>query len=338
MNPAGHLFVVERGVAVAAVARACRLTAAVRAHLDDGAAMLKSDRTPVTIADLGAQALVCDALAQHFPEDPIAAEEDLAELGSAHGLALRARAAEEVGALFPEMAAARIEAALAHGGFGGGPRGRFWTLDPLDGTKGFLRGGQYAVALALIEDGAVVLGVLGCPNLPRSDGESGGSMYVAVRGGGAWTLRIDPADGDAARRISVAGHGDGDGAALRFCEPVEAEHSAQGEAARVAGALGVSAPPLRMDSQCKYAMVARGSVALYLRLPTSAGYEEKIWDHAAGALLVEEAGGRVSDVSGAALDFSAGRTLRRNRGVVATNGALHPRALEALRPGSPLVR
>jgi 3'(2'), 5'-bisphosphate nucleotidase len=42
-----------------------------------------------------------------------------------------------------------------------------WTLDPIDGTKGFLLGGQYAVCLALIEDSDVKLGVMGCPNLPH---------------------------------------------------------------------------------------------------------------------------------------------------------------------------
>ncbi|KAE8676988.1 PAP-specific phosphatase HAL2-like [Hibiscus syriacus] len=48
----------------------------------------------------------------------------------------------------------------------GGPTGRHWVLDPVDGTLGFIRGDQYAVALALIEDGKLVLGVLGCPNYP----------------------------------------------------------------------------------------------------------------------------------------------------------------------------
>ena len=43
----------------------------------------------------------------------------------------------------------------------------FWTLDPVDGTKGFLRNQQYAIALAYIERGTPVVGVMGCPNLPR---------------------------------------------------------------------------------------------------------------------------------------------------------------------------
>ena len=63
-----------------------------------------------------------------------------------------------------------------------------WTLDPIDGTKGFLRKGQYAVCLALIVDSEVELGVMGCPNLPvdatKADGERG-CIFVAVKGQGA---------------------------------------------------------------------------------------------------------------------------------------------------------
>ena len=79
----------------------------------------------------------------------------------------------------------------------------------------------------------------------------------------------------------------------RFCESVESGHSAQGDAAAVAARLGITTPPLRMDSQAKYAVVARGEADIYLRLPTRADYREKIWDHAAGALIVTEAGGIV---------------------------------------------
>jgi 3'(2'), 5'-bisphosphate nucleotidase len=87
-----------------------------------------------------------------------------------------------------------------------------------------------------------------------------------------------------------------------------------------------------MDSQAKYAVLATGRGEIYLRLlsPRQPDYREKIWDQAAGSLLVDEAGGTVSDLHGKALDFSAGRELVNNRGVLATNGALHPAALRAL--------
>ncbi len=77
--------------------------------------------------------------------------------------------------------------------------------------------------------------------------------------------------------------------------------------------------------------MARGDASIYLRLPTRKDYEEKIWDHAAGWMVVNEAGGRVSDVRGEPLDFSIGRTLKNNKGVVATNGHLHDQVIQAVR-------
>ena len=92
----------------------------------------------------------------------------------------------------------------------------------------------------------------------------------------------------------------------------------------------MTADPVGIDSQCKYAMVAQGDAELYLRIPRDDVYREKIWDHAAGAILVEEAGGKVTDVFGKPLDFSRGRTLEQNRGVVASNGPNHDAVIRAL--------
>lgn len=70
-----------------------------------------------------------------------------------------------------------------------------WALDPIDGTKGFLRGDQYAVCLALIVDGTVKVGALGCPNLPvdpsQPEGEKG-ILLSAVCGQGATIVRPPP--------------------------------------------------------------------------------------------------------------------------------------------------
>jgi len=117
----------------------------------------------------------------------------------------------------------------------------------------------------------------------------------------------------------------------RFCESVESGHSNQGESARIAELLGITSEPYRIDSQCKYAAVARGDASIYLRMPTKKDYREKIWDHAAGKLVVECAGGRVSDANGDALDFGRGPTLERNRGIVATSAAIHDEVVAAVR-------
>ncbi|KAJ1896650.1 3'(2'),5'-bisphosphate nucleotidase [Coemansia sp. S17] len=85
-----------------------------------------------------------------------------------------------------------------------------------------------------------------------------------------------------------------------------------------------------MDSQCKYASVARGDAEIYLRLPVSETYVEKIWDHASGNIIIHEAGGRVSDINGKPLDFSIGRTLSANRGVVAASAKIFDEVISAV--------
>ena len=88
--------------------------------------------------------------------------------------------------------------------------------------------------------------------------------------------------------------------------------------------------PVRLDSQCKYAVVARGQADGYLRLPTRRDYVEKIWDHAAGSIIATEAGAVVSDVEGRTLDFTHGRRLERNRGIICASPAIHSRVIDAI--------
>jgi 3'(2'), 5'-bisphosphate nucleotidase len=312
----------ELRAALAAAREAARLTEAVRASLRPGT-VAKDDRSPVTVADYGAQALICRSLARAFPHDPVVGEEHGRALREPGGQAMLARVVEEVAAIVPDATAADVLAWIDHGD--GAPAGRWWTLDPVDGTRGFLRGDQYAIAVALIEGGTVRVGVLACPALSLVG--AGGTLFGAVAGQGAF---MEPLAGGPRRPLAVVQPGDT--AHLRFAESVEAGHGDQQRQAAIARAAGITAPPLRMDSQAKYGIVAAGEAALYLRLPNpdTPAYREKAWDHAAGALLVAEAGGRVTDAHGRSLDFAAGATLARNQGIVASNGAIHDAVLGAL--------
>jgi Inositol monophosphatase family len=154
-----------------------------------------------------------------------------------------------------------------------------WALDPIDGTKGFLRGEQYAVCLALIVNSIVQVGVIGCPNLhvdvSKPDGERG-AMFVAVRGQGAQQLPLSSPYGDGIP-LRISSHSPL--SSIRFLESVEAAHSAHGFNARVAAVLGTSQSPNRMDSQAKYCVLSRGVEGdVYLRMPVPGmGYQEKIW-------------------------------------------------------------
>ena len=213
------------------------------------------------------------------------------------------------------------------------PGERYWTLDPIDGTKGFLRGAQYATALAYVENGVVQLGVLGCPNIRPDLGEDiggVGSLLVASRGGGSW---IAPLRGDLSsfRPLSVSDQSDTGQA--RLMRSFESGHTNTSQIDAFQQELGGEAEPVRMDSQVKYALLASGKGEIYLRLLSAdrPDYREKIWDQAAGSIIVEEAGGMVTDLNGKDLDFSQGRTLKENRGICASNGQLHADALAALK-------
>jgi len=321
----------ELSAGIEAVRAAARITRAVARRLVTADTLEKKDQSPVTVADFASQAVVCQRLERAFPADPIVGEEDAHELrGNEPALrdsVVRAVAAEVGGDPGAAPVLSWIDRGNAHAD---GPR--YWTLDPIDGTKGFLRGEQYAVALGLIEHGEVVVGLLGCPNLPGPDGEPG-VLFAAVRGEG--THRLPLWDDAALDGVSIGVAHPPSIAEARFCESVEKAHSDQSTSAKIASLLGITAEPFRIDSQCKYAAVAEGDASIYLRLPTKKGYQEKIWDHAAGLLVVEEAGGRVTDADGKPLDFRRGATLAGNRGVVATSGgALHDRVIEAIAQAS----
>ncbi len=310
---------------IAAVRAASRVCRSVQQRLATAEALEKKDKSPVTVADFASQAIVCEQLMRALPGDAVVGEEGSEELREGAQSNLLEAVVREV----TSEVAGDADQVLAWIDRGGADASgdRYWTLDPIDGTKGFLRGEQYAVALGLLEKGEVVVGILGCPNL--DDGQGGqGALFAAVRGGGSRLLPLwEQGDEGAAVQVSQVGST----AEARFCESVESGHSNQDQSARIAAGLGITQEPFRIDSQCKYAAIARGDASIYLRMPTRADYREKIWDHAAGKLVVEEAGGRVTDVEGNDLDFTHGRTLDANRGVVATCGPIHDEVIAVVK-------
>jgi len=296
---------------------------------DSAKRLTKSDLSPVTVADFAAQAVVARMLEQAFPRDALVAEERSDSLRMPEGAETLDLVTGFVRELAPEAGNAAVCEWIDRGA--ADPADRFWVLDPVDGTKGYLRGGQYAVAFALVENGQVKLGVLGCPNLaPDCTEDIGGpgAVVVAVRGQGAWAGPMMNAGDFVPLKVSNIA----DPVNARVLRSHEAAHTNVGRIDRLVEYLGVQAEPVRMDSQAKYAVMAVGGGELLFRLlsPKQPDYVEKIWDQAAGSIVIEEAGGRITDLSGAPLDFAQGRRLEKNRGVLASNGLLHEKALDAL--------
>ncbi|KAG6007242.1 hypothetical protein E4U54_000039 [Claviceps lovelessii] len=361
----------ELQVAQLAVQRATLLTQRVFREKAKGT-LDKNDKSPVTIGDFGAQALIIAALRHNFPHDAIVAEEEAAPLRADAHLRdtvwqlVRQTKLDDESAERDILGGSVRDAdsmldLIDAGNSPGGREGRIWTIDPIDGTKGFLRGGQYAVCLGLMVDGHVRVGVLGCPNLPVDDaarltadvGSSSndrnddnensddddnndnnnnnntGVLFSAVEHKGADSRPLTT--GALSPQAKPIGMRPIDHlAGATFCESVEAGHSSHGDQAAIARKLGITEPSVRMDSQAKYGSIARGAGDIYLRLPVKATYQEKIWDHAAGDLIVRESGGQVTDIHGKRLDFGVGRTLAENTGVVAAPLGVHHVVLKAV--------
>lgn len=292
-------------------------------------ALTKGDRSPVTVADFAAQAVIGRMMEEVFPEDVLVAEEGSAALQTPEHVGQLKVVTRYVKRIYSEATSGQVCAWIDRGA--GRPGGRFWALDPIDGTKGFLRGGQYVVALALVVDGCVVVGALGMPNLNRKMEPAiggTGSAIIAVRGEGAWATGLTNGE---FIRLQVTDRKNPAG--VRVLRSFEAAHTDTGKIDQFISRLGITYPPVLMDSQAKFAVLSAGEGELILRLlsPSLPGYHEKIWDQAAGSIVVEEAGGRVTDLRGKALDFSTGRQLLNNIGVLVSNGVLHAMALETLK-------
>ncbi len=179
------------------------------------------------------------------------------------------------------------------------------------------------------------VGALGCPNLtvnlqPHVAGP--GCVAIAVRGEGAW---IAPLEQGEMTPLYVSKRDDP--ALARVLRSFEDAHTDPAQLDRIFRLLGMQQEPRRMDSQAKAVVLAGGGAELVFRLLPAGrpAYREKIWDAAAGSLLVEEAGGRVTDLRGRELDFGTGRELTNNIGVVSSNGRLHDAALAAVLAARP---
>ncbi|OVA00028.1 Inositol monophosphatase [Macleaya cordata] len=289
----------------------------------------------------GSQALVSYVLEKELLSESfsLVAEEDSGDLRNDGSQEVLERITELMNdtltsdGTYKVLLAEDVLTAIDSGKSEGGPHGQHWVLDPIDGTKGFVRGDQYAIALALLDEGKVVLGFLCCPNLPltpitshdqSSSQNQVGCLFYATVGSGTYMQSLD---GSSPIKVNVSAIENP--AEASFFESFEAAHSLHSLSSSIAKKLGVKAPPVRIDSQAKYGALARGDGAIYLRFPHK-GYREKIWDHAAGCIVVTEAGALVTDAAGKPLDFSKGKFLDLDTGIIVTNKKLMPLLLKAV--------
>jgi len=187
---------------------------------------------------------------------------------------------------------------------------RRWIVDPIDGTRGFARkNGEFSVMIALMEADCILLGVVLEPVTDR--------VTFATRGHGCWWH--DGATG-APTRCRVR-------AVDRLSEAVltQSHSRSPSRQATLAAALAPARKIETYSAGLKLALVARGEADVYLNTYDTIND----WDICAGQILVEEAGGRVTDWSGEPIRYGAAAGVRK--GLLASNGALHDPALKVMR-------
>lgn len=288
---------------------------------------------PVTIADYGAQIILGRAFEAHFPQDGILSEESgdqfLALVDTAQQTLIFDLLAEVLG---ERITQAQAVSWLNQGK--GAMTSRMWTIDPIDGTKGFLGRRHYAIGIGILEEGMPVGALMGCPYYGEAvtDERSRGALFVVhpdLYEGVPQAFSLT--DGHQ-RSLRVSARG---AEAYRIVQSVEKAHASKGRIARVRERAGLGDARLyEMDSMEKCALVASGDADLYLRIPrTDSAWDNRVWDYAPGVALVQSAGGIVTDLDGNALDFSQGEHLP-NQGMVVSNGvgggALHGSILQAI--------
>ncbi|KAK3001944.1 hypothetical protein RJ639_021286 [Escallonia herrerae] len=322
----------------------------------DGRILEKNDQTPVTVADFGVQALVSLELGKLFPSIPLVAEEDSAFLRS-NNLANSVLNVVSDKARFRDIPLTQdhVLEAIDRGGkdafvFGCEPA-TYWILDPIDGTRGFLKGSEalYVVGLALVVAGEIVLGVMGCPNWVEEGSSqsttefleydnTSGTIMVAHVGCGTWRKRLLDILNSSASRPN-----DWTRCLVNACHLVHEARFCISDSqtweslplsclfdsttsVETAGNNQVFLLPICCGSLCKYLMVASGRASIFI-LRARAERVIKVWDHAVGVICVHEAGGEVTDWEGSQLDIAVDQSERRvifpSGGILVTNSSLH---------------
>ncbi len=244
----------------------------LRYHGHDLEVGRKEGDEPVTVADLESSQHIVSGLRAAFPDDAVVSEE-LADDGSR----LRTR--------------------------------RVWYVDPIDGTKNFIRGlSSYCVMIGLAIDHRPVLGVLFQPNHQ--------SLICACAGQGSFVSY----EGQL-RRLHVSQHVRPEDARL-----LTSSSNPPPDRDQIEAVLGLDARERIGSIGLKLAAIALGATDLYVNPATHCSS----WDTCAPQVVLEEAGGVMSDMFGAPLSYDSPSTLHHDRGLVASNGQMHASAVARL--------
>lgn len=283
------------------------------------------------MADVSSQIIINYRLEQAIKNVVIIGEEDSTEISFS-----MQKQIQEIFSELPELkeidvgSKSSIRNILMSNSFDANEHEYFWTVDPIDGTKGYIRGDQYCVCIAMIETKTLlpVISALGCPNLSvdGSNNDKKGLLMVSIASGGNFVCSLGESMDNLRQLPKVPLHEDLSTAI--FTGAVVSTHTNPLEINAIKSNFGNEIPIVQMDSQCKYGLLALNRAHVYYRRHTSkdqvgrrswdCDYIEAIWDNAPGYLFVKEAGGQVTDFDGNDLRFPPEKHFKITGGVLAS--------------------
>lgn len=241
---------------------------------------IKEDESPVTVADVLHQSQLQQLLAWRFGEDGLISEESAED---------QERVFAKAGRISSDLYGIELE--QPHHEL---PcKGEIcWIYDPIDGTKGYLNGRYYAIALGFFVEGNPLFGAMAVPAcIKGSRLRIDHSIAFAIRGLGAWIARIADFERLAFRPL----HDPLTKRPERIRLAISLEHSGL-NSAQLDQMEGLELA--RLDSQAKYLGVAAGDIEIYMRKRRDDGRPDQTWDHMPGGLIAQEAGGQVRHFNG----------------------------------------
>ncbi len=261
----------------------------------------KEDKSPVTIADLLHQSQVQQLLADHFPDDGLVCEEPRS---------MQEQVVEEAAKVSARYYGVEVRPEVIDVPESGRVT---WMLDPIDGTKGYLGGRYYAIALGYFVDGAPRFGAMAVPHSPNTTPLGiDNALAFAIHGKGTWIAKISES-GDLDFEPLKTAQG---GYTKPYRVAVSLAHGGNTASAFAPGEI----EPVKMDSQAKYLAVAANEIDAYVRRSRDDGGTDVTWDHMPGWLIASEAGCTVCQFDGAPFNVAPEAVIRFNGGLVCHRG------------------
>jgi len=268
----------------------------------------KQDDSPVTLADFTTQIYIISRIKELFPNDRIIAEESLID-------SLDKNIESQIRKCFQYLHIGEIDDLKEALNYRGPNSNRQWTIDPIDGTKGYQEGLSYATGIGFIDQSDLIMSVIGIPNY----NEKGLAIFVAEKDQGA------KASYGNRNFIPIKVSKQKDLRSSKMCHSLHYDKPWVMKFAEISGIKNL----VQMDSMAKFCMVADGSADLYIK-PMSVT-RSFIWDFLPGDLMVKEAGGIVTDLNLNFLKYKDEKCIISSEGIVASNLILHDEILNIIK-------